>query len=315
MILCVSLPAQKTLPMYEKLNLSQLIALSPSSKPKPTWNNQIACLPLQKDDVTQHTGFRDMPLYMFTLVLKGSIQLRHQGDIKTYSENSIITEVPTMTPTEVITASEDFEAFCLMIDQNLLSQAPFINYMIRAIYFPVAELGQTGMSLSATDAHFLLRILQMINQHIDFTSDFQREALFALCQVFCIDLLHIQGKHIAQRKVKSRVEALFTQFVALVTRHFAQQHSLVLYAEKLSITTTYLSRIVKQVSGRTAMSFIQHALLAQAVHQLKNTDISMNQLAEDLHFSDPAAFTKFFTRMKGIPPKTFRKIERPQAPI
>lgn len=148
--------------------------------------------------------FRDMPLYMFTFVLKGSIQLRHQGDIKTYSENSIITEVPTMTPTEVITASEDFEAFCLMIDQNLLSQAPFINYMIRAIYFPVAELGQTGMSLSATDAHFLLRILQMINQHIDFTSDFQREALFALCQVFCIDLLHIQGKHIAQSKEPRR---------------------------------------------------------------------------------------------------------------
>ena len=41
--------------------------------------------------------------------------------------------------------------------------------------------------------------------------------------------------------------------------------------------------------------------------RLKTTNRSITQLADDFHFSDQAAFTKFFTRMKGISPKKFRK--------
>ena len=93
--------------------------------------------------------------------------------------------------------------------------------------------------------------------------------------------------------------------------HDSNHHLLLIdksfYADLLNITTTYLSRIVRQMSGRTVQDFLASALVSEAAIRLKTTNRSITQLADDFHFSDQAAFTKFFTRMKGILPKKYRK--------
>ncbi len=101
----------------------------------------------------------------------------------------------------------------------------------------------------------------------------QQEAILALCQLISVNILEIQDQQVENH-------------------HF---------------TTTYLSRIVRQMSGRTVLDFLVSALVSEAAIRLKTTNRSITQLADDFHFSDQAAFTKFFTRMKGISPKKFRK--------
>ena len=105
----------------------------------------------------------------------------------------------------------------------------------------------------------------------------------------------------------TRAEEVFKAFLRLVPQHFMEHRELSFYADLLNITTTYLSRIVRQMSGRTVLDFLVSALVSEAAIRLKTTNRSITQLADDFHFSDQAAFTKFFTRMKGISPKKFRK--------
>lgn len=81
--------------------------------------------------------------------------------------------------------------------------------------------------------------------------------------------------------------------------YYIEHRDLAFYADRLNISTTYLSRIVRQMSGRTVQDFLAQALTAEAAIRLKTTHRSITQLADDFHFSDQAAFTKFFTRMKG----------------
>ena len=64
--------------------------------------------------------------------------------------------------------------------------------------------------------------------------------------------------------------------------------------------------IAGQISGRTVADFINQALAEEAALRLRKSSQSISQLAKDLHFSDQAAFTKFFIRMKGMTPKAFR---------
>ena len=79
-------------------------------------------------------------------------------------------------------------------------------------------------------------------------------------------------------------------------------------ADKLCITTTYLSRVVRQVSdGRTVVDYINQILLMEASYLLQQTSLPIVQIADRLHFSEAASFTRFFTRMKGMNPKEFRK--------
>ena len=55
------------------------------------------------------------------------------------------------------------------------------------------------------------------------------------------------------------------------------------------------------------VDFLNQSLAAEASLRLKTTNRTITQLADDFHFSDQAAFTKFFTRMKGMSPKEYRK--------
>lgn len=119
-------------------------------------------------------------------------------------------------------------------------------------------------------------------------------------------LLYID-EQVENHHFTTRAEEVFKAFLRLVPQHFMEHCELSFYADLLNITTTYLSRIVRQMSGRTVQDFLASALVSEAAIRLKTTNRSITQLADDFHFSDQAAFTKFFTRMKGISPKKFRK--------
>ncbi len=57
-------------------------------------------------------------------------------------------------------------------------------------------------------------------------------------------------------------------------------------ADKLCITTTYLSRVVRQVSdGRTVVDYINQMLLMEATFLLRQTSLSITQISDQLHIS------------------------------
>ena len=79
------------------------------------------------------------------------------------------------------------------------------------------------------------------------------------------------------------------------------------YASQLCITPRYLSQIVRDVSGRTVVDYINQMLLTEASYMLLQTSLPIAQIADRLHFSETASFTRFFTRMKGVNPREYRK--------
>ena len=79
-------------------------------------------------------------------------------------------------------------------------------------------------------------------------------------------------------------------------------------ASELCITTTYLSRVVRQVSGgRTVVDYINQMLLMEATFLLRQTSMSITQISDQLHFAEVTTFARFFNRMKGMTPREFRK--------
>ena len=92
----------------------------------------------------------------------------------------------------------------------------------------------------------------------------------------------------------------------LLPQHFVKHHDIGFYASELCITPTHLSRVVRQITGRTVVDYVNQMLLMEATFLLKTTDLSLAAIAERLRFADQSSFSKFFLRMKGINPKRFR---------
>ncbi len=136
---------------------------------------------------------------------------------------------------------------------------------------------------------------------------YKAKILQMLYAVFLLDVQSAQAKAISRRQVPQRIEEIFIGFIRLLPRHFAEHHDIAFYASALNISTVYLSRVVRQVSGRTVIDYINQHLLMEASYLLRTTSLSINQIAERLHFADSPSFSKFFSRKKGITPKEYRK--------
>ena len=55
------------------------------------------------------------------------------------------------------------------------------------------------------------------------------------------------------------------------------------------------------------IDYINQLLLMEATFLLRQTSLSITQIADRLHFAEVTTFARFFNRMKGMTPREFRK--------
>ncbi len=130
---------------------------------------------------------------------------------------------------------------------------------------------------------------------------------------FLLDLSAMQEVAIKSNRHPKRYMDLYKQFVQLLPLHYIEHHDVGFYAGELNITTTYLSRIIRQMTGRTVIDHIERMLLIEAMWLLNSTTLSIAQIAERLHFAESTTFSRFFRRLKGISPNNYRN--RPQEAV
>lgn len=103
-----------------------------------------------------------------------------------------------------------------------------------------------------------------------------------------------------------RSNELFMNFRKQLVRHYQTHHELSFYARQLNISTTYLSRIVKRMTGHTVRYHLSELLRVEALRLLKNTDLGIKEIADRLGFTDQSVFGKFFMRETGMSPLKYR---------
>ncbi|WP_298650554.1 helix-turn-helix domain-containing protein [uncultured Proteiniphilum sp.] len=89
--------------------------------------------------------------------------------------------------------------------------------------------------------------------------------------------------------------------------HFKQHRGLDFYASKLCLTPKYMSTIIKQTSGKTAGDWIDDYILLEAKALLKSTNMTIQQISDELNFPSQSFFGKYFKRLTGVSPKEYRK--------
>jgi AraC family transcriptional activator of pobA len=93
---------------------------------------------------------------------------------------------------------------------------------------------------------------------------------------------------------------------SLIEEHFLEHWLVADYARALSISPTHLSRLAKNATGHSAQHLIEARLLREARRHLAFTHLSISTIAYALGFTDPAYFSRVFSRDTGLSPKAFR---------
>ena len=108
----------------------------------------------------------------------------------------------------------------------------------------------------------------------------------------------------------SHKENVFKIFLHLAANNFRQYRQINYYADRLCITNTYLSRIVREVSGKTVNYYLTQMVYDEACRLLTTTDKPLGEIAFDLNFKDQSAFSNFFKTKAMMTPSTFRSLRR-----
>ncbi|MBQ8127774.1 MAG: AraC family transcriptional regulator [Prevotella sp.] len=138
--------------------------------------------------------------------------------------------------------------------------------------------------------------------------DYNRQTVGALvaAQMHHYDRLFRQ--HEAQLEAtRSREQTIFDRFIYLVNRHSQTEHHLQFYAAKMCLTERYLGTVVRQTSGTTAKAWIDRAIVMRVKAELRHTDKSAAQIADEMNFPNPSFFSKYFKRLTGLTPQDYKR--------
>jgi AraC-like DNA-binding protein len=78
-------------------------------------------------------------------------------------------------------------------------------------------------------------------------------------------------------------------------------------ATELNLSPRYLSDLLKQETGKTAIELIHLFLVSEAKNLLTGTDQTVSEIAYKLGFENPPYFSRLFKKETGMSPNEFKK--------
>lgn len=93
----------------------------------------------------------------------------------------------------------------------------------------------------------------------------------------------------------------------MVSENFKTQRDIGFYADRLCVTNKYLSTLLKQHTGMTALEWIERHVVLYAKSCLSSTTMSVQQISDELDFPSQSVFGKYFKRVEGLSPKAYRQ--------
>ena len=100
---------------------------------------------------------------------------------------------------------------------------------------------------------------------------------------------------------------LFNAFMELLISSYPKERSVSYYANRLFVTSKYLSAVCKENSGETASDLITCYVMKDIVCLLKSPDKSIKEIANELNFATLSFFGKYVKRNLGLSPKEYRE--------
>ena len=91
---------------------------------------------------------------------------------------------------------------------------------------------------------------------------------------------------------KNRHIELFNRFCDLVVNHYRESREVKYYADQLSLTPKYLSKVIRETTGGISPS--------EWIEQY------VTETAYELGFYEPTAFYRYFKRVTGMTAKEYR---------
>lgn len=199
--------------------------------------------------------------------------------------------------------SEDitFKLFSFESDtSSKLSLLTGINLFENVYSYPCVQL-------SVKQFHSLLNYFSFIIEQNSWEDRPHRKTLIkTLLSSFLIQIASIYTMHMDDSIGINRNKELFIQFNNLLFENIKKERTVQFYADKMYLSSKYLSLIIKEVSGRTMTAWIREWTISTIKIMLKTSDLTVAQISEELDFPNPSFMGRYFKQYTRMTPLQYR---------
>jgi len=199
----------------------------------------------------------------------------------------------------------------LLVHPDFLWNTPLAKTIKQYEYFSYSV--HEALHLSDKEETMMTGIFQNIDQEYRSNIDkFSQNVIIAQLELLLTYAERFYNRQFITRKITShqilnRLEDVLTEYF---NRNDLVQKGLptVQYiAEELNISPSYLSALLKALTGQSTQQHIHNKLFEKAKEKLSTTSLSVSEIAYELGFEHPQSFSKLFKTKTNLSPLEFRQ--------
>ena len=242
------------------------------------------------------------------VTITGSLTLQIDGKSLIMTPSTLMVLAPGHLISDFY-VSDDFSGFA--INSTLNNLEAFLPVMSRVLLCYKVFWGNPVIQIDKDELEDQLLYHKLLKKKTSEKNTLAYSELVVdnICRAIIFETLNLYIKRldIAEKSTKStRSEQLFYHFIMMVENRFKKTRVLNDYADAMCISPKHLSALVKEVSGRTAGSWIDAYVIAEAKRLLSSTKMSILEISEELNFANQSFFGKYFKHITGLSPSQFR---------
>lgn len=244
--------------------------------------------------------------FFFLLVTNGTATITDTHHSYALANGHLLILTPSVQ-SSLTDKSADFSCICLYIEPDYFDTLSVGQLAYNQVSQYIGSYRLPIFTLDKEQTDYLKKTMSLFSERLDKMNLYRDGTVRHLCSFLLLQIADVVYKKNRDTSgYVKRSSEIFRNFKRLLVHHYREHHTILFYADQLNISTTYLSRIVKHITGHTVCFHISELLCADARKLLECTDNEVKEIADQLGFSDQSVFGKFFIRKTGFTPVQFR---------
>ncbi len=167
------------------------------------------------------------------------------------------------------------------------------------------------LEITATDSQGIQEIVDKLMFEFQNPGSAHSDLLKTYLALFIIQTVRFRKTRYSKIfNLNEQDDQVLRKFSQLVEIHFKEKHAVTDYAKLLHLSPKSLTKRLQKLGARSPSSLIKKRLILEAKRSMIYSARSVKEVAYELGFSDPAYFTRFFTKHAGEAPKKYRQLHK-----
>ncbi len=268
------------------------------------------------NDFAVLTNVNSVPLFehptkmnciFFALCINGTMEIGINLEQYTLRKNQIVA-IQADQIVQLFKVSDDFVGHFVIFTRKFLQEARVdIAKAFPMMFFlkdnPCVTLSDEDMENFSDYVLLLQKKIKNDNQ------EFRKNVIQHLLNAIFYEMNMVFSAEIHKNdKPKTRQEEIFEKFMDEVNANFMKERTVSFYADRLCMTPKYLSSAIKEATGRLAGEWIDQSVILEAKKLLKSSDLTIQQISQELNFANQSFFGKYFKHHTGLSPSEYKKV-------